>query len=328
MPKQAVLLLAHGTPETAEQIPEYLRNVVSGRPLPEHVIEEIKHRYALIGRSPLTEITLEQGRLVEAELAMEGIDGQVYVGMRNWKPYIPDVVRKMRADGVEEAAVICLAPQNSRTSVGLYKRAVQAEAGSLNIDFTEGWAHDPLLADAFAERLRAAEAQLQRETGASVPVLFTAHSVPTRTVQAPDEEGQTAGPRLWPGEGTDPYAQEARGTAELVAERVPEIPKWWFAFQSQGASGGPWIGPTVEETLTAIAGEGVKTLVLQPIGFLCDHVEVLYDVDIAFKEYAAKLGIRLERPESLNASPVLARAIAGLAKRGLARLKGENSPSA
>ncbi|MGA8739650.1 MAG: ferrochelatase, partial [Terracidiphilus sp.] len=126
MPKQAVLLLAHGTPETAEQIPEYLRNVVSGRPLPEHVIEEIKHRYALIGRSPLTEITLEQGRLVEAELAMEGTDAQVYVGMRNWKPYIPDVVRKMRADGVEEAAVICLAPQNSRTSVGLYKRAVQA----------------------------------------------------------------------------------------------------------------------------------------------------------------------------------------------------------
>ena len=327
MPKQAVLLLAHGTPETAEQIPEYLRNVVSGRPLPEHVIEEIKHRYALIGRSPLTEITLEQGRLVEAELAMEGIDAQVYVGMRNWKPYIPDVVRKMRADGAEEAAVVCLAPQNSRTSVGLYKRAVQAEAGPLNIDFTEGWAHDPLLADAFAERLRAAETQMQRETGAFVPVLFTAHSVPTRTVQPPDvAEGQATGPRLWPGEGADPYAQEARGTAELVAERVPEIPKWWFAFQSQGASGGPWIGPTVEETLTAIAGEGVRILLLQPIGFLCDHVEVLYDVDIAFKDFAAKLGIRLERPESLNASPVLARAIAGLARRGLARLRGREFP--
>ena len=138
MPKQAVLLLAHGTPETVEQIPEYLRNVVSGRPLPEHVIEEIKHRYSLIGRSPLTEITLEQGRLVEAELAMEGIDAQVYVGMRNWKPYIPDVVRKMRADGAEEAAVICLAPQNSRTSVGLYKRAVQAEAGALKYRFHRG----------------------------------------------------------------------------------------------------------------------------------------------------------------------------------------------
>src|SRR6476659_9571419 len=107
MAKQGVLLLAHGTPETIEQIPDYLRNVVSGRPLPEHVIEEIKHRYSLIGRSPLTEITMEQGRLLEAELAMEGIDAPVYVGMRNWKPYIPDVVRKMRDDGVEEAAVIC-----------------------------------------------------------------------------------------------------------------------------------------------------------------------------------------------------------------------------
>lgn len=324
MPKRAVLLLAHGTPETIEQIPDYLRNVVSGRPLPEHVIEEIKHRYSLIGRSPLTEITLEQGRLLEAELAMEGIDAQVYVGMRNWKPYIPDVVREMRAEGVEEAAVICLAPQNSRTSVGLYKRAVQAEAGSVKIDFTEGWAQDPLLADAFADRLRVAEERLREETGAFVPVLFTAHSVPCRTVQSPAaSEGQ---PRLWPGEGADPYAQEAKRTAELVAQRVPGIPRWWFAFQSQGASGGPWIGPTVEETLTAIAGEGVKTLLLQPIGFLCDHVEILYDVDIAFKEYASKLGVRLERPESLNASPILARALAGLAMQGLARLQASISP--
>lgn len=319
MAKQAVLLLAHGTPDKIDDIPEYLRNVVSGRPLPEHVIEEIKHRYSLIGRSPLTEITLEQGKLVEAELAMEGVDAQVYVGMRNWKPYIPDVVRKMRADGVEEAAVICLAPQNSRTSVGLYKRAVQAEAGSMKIDFTEGWADDPLLADAFAERLRAAQQKIAAETGGPVPVLFTAHSVPCRTIQTPAaNEGQ---PRHWPGEGADPYAQEAKHTAELVAARVPEIPKWWFAFQSQGASGGPWIGPTVEDTLTSAAGEGVKTLLLQPIGFLCDHVEILYDVDIAFKEFAKGLGIRLERPESLNSSLTLARAVAGLAMRGLSRLE-------
>src|SRR4051794_19346770 len=172
MGKQAVLLLAHGTPDTIDDIPEYLRNVVSGRPLPEHVIEEIRHRYSLIGRSPLTEITLEQGRLVEAELAMEGVDAQVYVGMRNWKPYIPDVVRKMRADGVEEAAVICLAPQNSRTSVGLYKRAVQAEAGPIGIDFTESWASHPLLAEAFAERLRGAHANLSAATGAAGPPGF------------------------------------------------------------------------------------------------------------------------------------------------------------
>ena len=325
MAKQGVLLLAHGTPQTVEQIPEYLRNVVSGRPMPQQVIEEIQHRYALIGRSPLTELTMEQGRLVEAQLTAWGVPVRVYVGMRNWKPYIPDVVRQMRADGAEEAAVICLAPQNSRTSVGLYKRAVQAEAGGLRIDFTDGWARDPLLAEAFAERLQPTLARLTAETGAPVPVLFTAHSVPTRTVQAPaaEDAGAAQGePRLWPGEGADPYAEEARHTAELVAERVPEIARWWFAFQSQGASGGPWIGPTVEETLTQIAAAGVRTLVLQPIGFLCDHVEILYDVDIAFRKYAADLGIRLERPESLNGSPTLARAIAGLARAGLRRLQG------
>jgi len=324
MPKQAVLLLAHGTPERVDQIPEYLRNVVSGRPLPQHVVEEIQHRYSLIGRSPLTEITLEQGRLVEAELAATGHATQVYVGMRNWRPYIPDVVRQMLADGVSEAAVLCMAPQNSRTSVGLYRRAVQAEAGDLRIDFTEGWAQHPLLAEAFAERLRPALAKLTAEVGAPVPVLFTAHSVPTRTVEAPTApaEATQAQPRLWPGEATpDPYVDEARHTAALVAERVPEILSWSFAFQSQGASGGPWIGPTVESRIDALAAEGAKTLILQPIGFLCDHVEILYDVDIYFRGYAANLGIRLERPASLNASPTLAKAVADLARQSLGRLR-------
>ena len=310
MAKQAVLLLAHGTPETVEQIPEYLRNVVSGRPLPQPVIDEIQHRYALIGRSPLTEITLEQARLVEAELAAQGEPVRVYAGMRNWRPYIADVVRQMRADGVREAAVVCLAPQYSRTSVGLYRRAVDAEAAGLRIDFTEGWAQHPLLAEAFAERLRPALSKLSEEAGAPVPVLFTAHSVPSRTVQQ-SEAGQLA----------DPYAEEAKRTAALVAGRVPGIPQWWFAFQSQGVTARPWIGPTVEQTLDGLAASGVQTLLLQPIGFLCDHVEILYDVDILFRGYAVKLGIRLERPESLNASPTLARAVADLARQGLARLQ-------
>jgi ferrochelatase len=323
MPKQAVLLLAHGTPETVEQIPEYLRNVVSGRPVPQTVVEEIQHRYSLIGKSPLTEITLAQARVVEAELAAAGERIPVYVGMRNWRPYIADVVKQMRADGVEEAAVICMAPQNSRTSVGLYRRAVEAEAGSLRIDFTAGWADHPLLADAFAERLRLALEKLSAEVGGPVAVLFTAHSVPTRTVEAPAAGAKDAGPRLWPGPAAvgDTYAEDARRTAELVAARVPEIPRWWFAFQSQGASGGPWIGPSVEETLDRIAGEGVKALILQPIGFLCDHVEILFDVDIHFREYALKKGIRLERPQSLNESATLARAVADLAGQGLRRLK-------
>jgi protoporphyrin/coproporphyrin ferrochelatase len=334
MAKQAVLLLAHGTPETIEQIPEYLRNVVSGRPLPQAVVEEIQHRYALIGHSPLTEITFAQARLVEAELAAAGHAVPVYVGMRNWRPYIPEVVRQMRADGIEEAAVICMAPQNSRTSVGLYRRAVEAEAGDLWIDFTPGWAQHPLLADAFAERLRPALAKLTKEAGGPVPVLFTAHSVPTRTVEAAVGEGPDSashpsdkdknvvrvGHPVWPGQGADPYAEEARHTAELVAARVPEILRWWFAFQSQGASGGAWLGPSVEETLDQIASEGVRALILQPIGFLCDHVEILFDVDILFREYAIRLGVQIKRPESLNASVTLAKAVADLARGGLGRL--------
>ncbi len=343
MPELAVLLLAHGTPETVEQIPEYLRNVVSGRPVPQAVVEEIQHRYALIGHSPLTEITFAQARLVEGELAAAGEVIPVYVGMRNWRPYIPEVVRKMRADGIEGAAVICMAPQNSRTSVGLYRRAVEAEAAGLRIDFTDGWARHPLLVDAFAERLRPALAKLHTEIGEPVPVLFTAHSVPTRTVEAQVEDKSDSAPHpsrndkdaaraahpdaakagqpVWPGQGADPYAAEARHTAELVVERVKEISQWWFAFQSQGASGGPWLGPSVEETLDTIAAGGVKSLVLQPIGFLCDHVEILFDVDRHFRDYAAKLGMRLERPESLNGSPTLARAVADLARKGLARLR-------
>jgi protoporphyrin/coproporphyrin ferrochelatase len=316
MAKQAVLLLAHGTPETIEQIPEYLRNVVSGRPIPDSVVREIQHRYSLIGHSPLTEITLAQARLVEAELAAAGLAVPVYVGMRNWRPYISQVVQKIRADGVEEAAVICMAPQNSRTSVGLYRRAVEAESKGMRIAFIEGWAQHPLLADAFAERLRPALAKLSAEVGEPVPVLFTAHSVPTRTVEPPKAENEQ-GPRLWPGQGADPYADDARHTAELVAQRVPDIQRWLFAFQSQGASGGPWLGPTVEETLDQLAGNGVKNLVLQPIGFLCDHVEILFDIDISFKEYAAKKNIRLERPQSLNESVTLAKAVANLAQRAL-----------
>jgi ferrochelatase len=320
MRKQAVLLLAHGTPETVDQIPEYLRNVVSGRPLPQSVVEEIQHRYSLIGKSPLTDITMGLARLVEEEMAAGGEKIPVYVGMRNWKPYIPDVVRQMRADGVEEAAVICLAPQNSRTSVGLYRRAVEAEAGTaVRIDFTEGWADHPLLAEGFADRLRPLLAEMSAEVGHPVPVLFTAHSVPLRTVQASAEgEGQ---PRLWPGAGVDPYAEDAMRTAAEVAKRIADMTQWWFAFQSQGASGGPWIGPTVEETLDGLAADGVKALILQPIGFLCDHVEILFDVDILFKEYGNKAGIDLKRPESLNTSPYLVRAVADLARKGLDRLR-------
>ena len=300
----AVLLLAHGTPEVVDEIPEYLMRVTRGRPLPEEAVEEVKHRFAAIGGSPLTRLTLEQGRLLSKELRMP-----VYVGMRNWKPYIADVVAKMRADGVTRAVAICLAPQNSRTSVGLYRKAAfDAAADALELRFVDHWAEHSELITGFAERLTATRNAFSEEVGAPVPVLFTAHSVPVRTVQP---EAGTDAP--------DPYADQARLTATLVAERVGLQPaEWRFAFQSQGLSGGPWLGPTVEDTLTELRGKGVTNLVIQPIGFLCDHVEILYDIDVAFRDFAKGLGMTIRRPESLNDSRRLTLALADLARKGLA----------
>jgi ferrochelatase len=315
--RTAILLLAHGTPEALEEIPEYLSNVTSGRPLPQEAIDEITHRYGLIGHSPLTDWTNAQARQLEKKLGVP-----VYVGMRNWKPYIATAVRQMRNDNVTAAAAICLAPQNSRTSVGLHRRAVLAEIGQeIAADFTEGWADHPLLIEAFADRLRPTYRALTAELGKKVPVLFTAHSVPCRTIQStPATENRPTDVSSAP----DPYAIEAKRTAALVAERLAgdglRPAEWFFAFQSQGMSGGPWIGPTVEDTLTALHDEGHTAVIIQPIGFLCDHVEILYDIDIGFREFGAKLGMRVERPESLNGSPILTDALADLAKRAMARL--------
>jgi ferrochelatase len=291
---RAILLVAHGSPDSPEQVPEYLANVTSGRALPAEAVAEIRHRYEHIGRSPLLEITRQQ-----AELLRQRVSVPVYVGMRNWAPYIRDAATRMIADGVTRTAVICLAPHNSRTSVGLYKRAVEAAAADkLEIEFVESWHDHPLLIRAFAEKLRAA---LRILGAAQVPVIFTAHSVPERTIQ----EG-------------DPYAAQARETAELVAAQVPQIREWRFAFQSQGVAGGAWIGPTVEETILGLKREGHRQVLLQPIGFLCDHVEVLYDIDIVFKQFAQEHGVELQRAESLNDSALLTDALADLAQRALA----------
>jgi protoporphyrin/coproporphyrin ferrochelatase len=321
----AVLLLAHGTPDAVEEIPDYLLRVTGGRPLPEAAIDEVKHRFSVIGGSPLTRLTLEQGRLLAEELG-----NPVYVGMRNWKPYIADVVHQMREDGVRRAAVICLAPQNSRTSVGLYRKAVFAAAeGALELRFVEEWADHPDLIRAFAERLMVARHAFSAEVGAPVPVLFTAHSVPVRTVQAPraaelslsKPAGHAGATRAVDrsADAPDPYAEQTRLTATLVAGCAGlATGDWSFAFQSQGMSGGPWLGPTVEDTVTALHGRGLTNLMIQPIGFLCDHVEILYDIDVGFKEFAAGLGMTVRRPESLNNSRLLMLALADLARKRLA----------
>ncbi|HEY4011138.1 MAG TPA: ferrochelatase [Acidobacteriaceae bacterium] len=321
MSRSAILLLAHGTPNRLGEMSDYLQHVTGGRPMPPHVVEELQHRYAEIGLReeplpdgpPLTRWTLRQAELLEDEVCTT-----VYVGMRNWHPFIADTVAQMKADGVTHVRVLCLAPQNSRTSTGLYRRALEAAVGdSLSFDFIAGWADEPLLAQGFAERLRPALAEA-RALHPDTPVLFTAHSVPCRTIRATSaEEAARSGPP--PAEGIqdygaanegDPYPVECKQTAAAVAKLLGlNDREWFFAFQSQGIAGAPWIGPTVEDTLKALAGEGHKAVVIQPIGFLCDHVEILYDIDINFRQVARELGMTIYRPESLNDSPTLIRAL-------------------
>jgi protoporphyrin/coproporphyrin ferrochelatase len=291
--KAAVLLLAHGSPDTVDEVPEFLLRVTGGRPLPSQVVEEVKHRYGLIGRSPLTELTLKQGQLLARKLGIP-----VYVGMRNWKPFIADTVRTMTDDGITRAVVICLAPQNSRTSVGLYRSSLTTNNNiSFAIDFVESWHDHPLLIQAFTQKLSAGWERACRDVGAKLPIIFTAHSVPQRTIA----EG-------------DPYELQAKQTAALVAGRASlTSPDWNFAFQSQGMSGGEWLGPTVESTILQLREKGHRGVFVQPIGFLCDHVEVLYDIDIGFRQFAEKEGMRLWRAESLNDSLLLTKALADIA---------------
>jgi ferrochelatase len=295
--KSAVLLLAHGSPVSVNDIPEFLLHVTGGRPLPSEVIEEVKHRYGLIGASPLTCWTFEQRDLLARELGLP-----VYVGMRNWKPFIDEAVKEMVADGIQHVIAICLAPQNSRTSVGLYRAALTKNSElPFTIDFIESWHDHPLLIKAFAEKLRSGWDSACQEAGPRLPVIFTAHSVPQRTI--------TDG---------DSYESQSKETAALVAREVSlGLEDWTFAFQSQGMSGGPWLGPTVEATILGLKERGHHGLFIQPVGFVCDHVEVLYDIDIAFKELAEKQGMRLWRAESLNGSPVLTAALADLARSRL-----------
>jgi ferrochelatase len=346
----AVLLLAHGTPDKLSEMAAYLQNVTGGRPMPPEVIQELQHRYAQIGLTeptpglreqpspegpPLTRWTRQQGRMLSDLLGQP-----VYIAMRNWHPFIANIVAQMKADGITHARVLCLAPQNSRTSTGLYRRALMEAVGdSFAVDFIAGWADEPLLAQAFAERLWPAWAEACAILSAAaqepvrVPIVFTAHAVPCRTIMA-----STPTPAPLPGEPVpadglqnygssrtpDTYAVECKQTARAIAAALRPVgltdADWFFAFQSQGIAGAPWIGPTVPDTLKALADSGHKGVVLQPVGFLCDHVEILYDIDIDFKAQAKALGMKLWRAESLNASPTLIHAIEHALHRPAIRL--------
>jgi protoporphyrin/coproporphyrin ferrochelatase len=290
--KEAVLLLAHGAPERVEDVESYLKHVRGGRPVPPHVVEEVQDRYQQIGGgSPLLAWTRRQAS------ALSGLLGiPVFFGMRNWHPFIAETMEQVREARARRIAAICLAPQFSEMSVGLYMRRTEEARQKAGVTAEFVWARsfatEPLLIEAFAERLSPLAGEGR--------VLFTAHSLPEKALA-----------------NGDPYEREARATAAAVAARAG-IVDWDFAYQSQGMTEEPWLGPTVEARLDAYAAEGVPGVVVDPVGFVCDHVEVLYDIDIWFRGYAAERGMALSRPESLNDSPTFTKALAAVAQRCLA----------
>jgi ferrochelatase len=289
-----VLLLAHGAPDRLEDIPEFLLNVRGGRKLPEPAVQEIIRRYSLIGGgSPLLKLTNLQAKALARVLSHP-----VYFAMRNWKPFIGNTIDQVKADGVKRVVALCLAPHNSRTSIGLYRKhlfdAVGKIAPSLQVEFIENWHDHPQLVAAFREKISQALERAEAEAGKPVPVVFTAHSVPVKTI----EEG-------------DPYEQQVRETATRVAEAMG-LKDWQLAFQSQGMTAEPWIGPTVESVIDTLAASGHRHVLIAPVGFVADHVEILYDIDVLFREYGNARGVKVFRPQSLNDSPLFIQALASI----------------
>ncbi len=293
----AILLMMLGGPDKLESVEPYLLEVRGGRPTPPELVEEIRGRYRQTGgKTPALDITKQVARQLEQALNGPGGEGyRVYVGCRHWRPYIKDAYAEVIDDRPERLIGICMAPQYSSLSVAAYIKKVEDARGELGGDFpvsyVKSWHRNPILVRAMADNVLAGLQKFPAEARATVPIIFTAHSLPERILQA-----------------NDPYPAEVRGTVDAVCKQLsPATVR--FAFQSQGMSGEKWLGPTVEETLDALQGEGHRAVLIAPIGFLSDHVEVLYDIDIEFKKLAESKGMRLERMPMLNASQPLVDAL-------------------
>ncbi|PYO82258.1 MAG: ferrochelatase [Gemmatimonadetes bacterium] len=293
----AVLLMAYGGPASLDEVEPYLLDVRGGRPVTPEFLAEITSRYARIGgRSPIRELTEAQAAAVGRRL---GAGFPVYVGMRHWHPYIRDAVDRIAADGHRRVVGIVLAPHYSAMSVGVYqKRLLEAARGRLETALVRSWADHPKFLSAVAERVTQA---LQRfPAPQAVQVLFTAHSLPERILAM-----------------ADPYPEELKASAAAVA-KLAGLSDWRVAYQSAGATPEPWLGPEAGALLTELAARGHRAFLIVPFGFVCDHVEILYDVDVTYRALAARLGVQLERTASLNDDPLLVEALSGLARKAAA----------
>ena len=285
-PKTAVIAMAYGSPARPEDIPDYFADIRGGRPARPEVVEELEERYRRIGgHSPLNEVTESQRAALERELGLP-----VYVGMKHWAPRIAQAAADAVEQGAERILGLVLAPHYARMSIGGYRtRLEDALNGSTELVFIESWHdHEPFI-EILAERIRGTDAH----------VVFTAHSLPERILA----EG-------------DPYKEQLLETSRLVAERAG-VTDWSFAFQSESPTGEPWLGPGLLEELDRLHAAGIRKVLVAPIGFVSDHLEILWDIDVEARERAAALGLELDRIASLNDDPAFIRALADLVRKAL-----------
>jgi protoporphyrin/coproporphyrin ferrochelatase len=295
-----VLVMAYGGPNSLDEIPGYLADIRSGRPTTPAVLTEITHNYERIGgRSPLLAITQAQVAAL-GELLPESF--RTYLGMRHWDPWIEETVGKMVEDGISHALSLVLAPHFSKLSVAKYQQKIADGLtmyhGDLQFEHISSYHDAPDYIQALVNRVKEALSRWPEEQREQVHVVFSAHSLPERIM--------TMG---------DPYDSQLRETARLVAAGagLPEG-RWSWSYQSAGRSREPWLGPQLEEHLPQLAEEGVRHVISLPVGFVSDHVEILYDIDIQAQEVARAHGMRLERPPALNTDPLFIGQLARLVR--------------
>jgi protoporphyrin/coproporphyrin ferrochelatase len=296
----AVLVMAYGGPGSLDEVEPYLMDVRGGRPTPPEIVEKIRARYARIGgRSPILDITRAQAAKIGRVL---GRGFAVFVGMRHWHPFIQDTVKDIAAAGFQRVVGVAMAPHYSNMSVGAYeKKLLQAADGLLDVTLVRSWWNQPQFLDATASRISEALERFPAGGGAQVAVVFTAHSLPEKIVAS-----------------ADPYPEELKASAQEVAQRAG-LEEWRLAYQSAGATPEPWLGPDAEQVMTTLAQAGHKAVLLVPIGFVCDHVEILYDIDVEYQGVAQRLGVQLERTASLNDDPGLVVAVAEAVRQAAAQ---------
>ena len=296
----AILLMAYGSPNRLDEVEAYFTDIRGGRKPSREAVEELTSRYRRVGvPTPLLAVSMELGRALERQLNLDPPDDEIYtvhLGMKHWTPRIAVAIDEIVESGADRVIAVVLAPHYSTISTAGYRRQVElaldGAAPDVSLDFVESWHELDGYVQAVADDVRALRAQFS--TPEEVVAVFTAHSLPARILK----EG-------------DPYQSQLLRTSELVAQRAG-IDQWRFSYQSQSHTGEPWLGPELVDTVEELAAQGHRAVLVASIGFIADHLEIFYDIDIEAKEKADALGIELRRTPMLNADPRLAHALHAL----------------